>query len=78
MLVNQTRFVRKEPTMFEALIYDERDKSAVCPSSTLGYFKTPEEAQAAIEEYLTHGDMPIYKTEVVRIALAKRGIEPAI
>lgn len=48
---------------FEAVIYDEQDRNAVDPSSSLGWFATAEDALDTVVEYVSD-TANIYRWEV--------------
>lgn len=53
--------------MFEALIYDERDRNTDYPGSYLGEYETRISAVTAVAEYLTGvgADMPVYAVRIL-------------
>lgn len=52
--------------MFEAIVYDDRDRDAEEPSSSLGFYKTEQEAELAIERYLrTEHGVHIYNWQIL-------------
>lgn len=48
---------------FEAIIYDERDRTSVDPSSTIGWCKTEDDALSLVMEYVAD-TAGIYRWEV--------------